>query len=165
GLDQQQVEGVVQDDVLFRREVAEEGAGRDLGRLGDLFHRRLGVALIPEQPEGDVLEHGPRLELLPLAKSDSRSVSLEQRAHLLLLPAATGPWPSASSGPGEMPASTRYRRPRSARSPAARYPCRPRTPNGPNRPAPTNRAAGRRPGRRRRSAERRPRRLPAVRPG
>src|SRR5205823_3743156 len=65
--DEQRVVGVQDDDVLFGREVVEEGARRDLGRLRDLLDGGRLVALLLEEAHGLALDGlpGPLLLALP----------------------------------------------------------------------------------------------------
>jgi hypothetical protein len=59
------------------REIAEEGAGRDLGGVGDLFDRGIGVALLVEELERNPLNGFPGLDLLALAQAKA----LDRRPH------------------------------------------------------------------------------------
>src|SRR5580704_2257713 len=60
---------VLQDEIFLGREVPEERARRDLGRLGDLLHRGGVVALLAEQPERVLPDGSTRPGLLPLAQA------------------------------------------------------------------------------------------------
>lgn len=53
--------GLREEDTLFRAEVAEEGATRDVGRGGDVVYRRGGVAPLVEQSDGGGLQGDLRL--------------------------------------------------------------------------------------------------------
>src|SRR5580704_3946257 len=68
-LDQPGVHVVLQDEIFLGREVPEERARRDLGRLGDLLHRGGVVALLAEQPERVLPDRSTRPGLLPLARA------------------------------------------------------------------------------------------------
>src|SRR5215475_14070054 len=59
---------VLADHVFLGREVAEEGARRDLGGLGDLLDRGGVVALRAEQPERVLPDGSTRPGLLALAQ-------------------------------------------------------------------------------------------------
>src|SRR4029079_7665696 len=61
-----------EDDVRLGREVLEEGARGDLGRIGDLRGRRRLVALLDEEPRRNGHDRLAGAPLLALAKSELR---------------------------------------------------------------------------------------------
>src|SRR4029450_178679 len=72
---------VPEHDVLFGREVAEEGTRGDGCRVGDVLDRRLRVALVGEEPQRLALNHEPgpgALALAPLRRAPA------PRSHLTL---------------------------------------------------------------------------------
>src|SRR6201996_9533358 len=98
GLHQGRLHVVLEDDVFLGREVAEEGARRDLGRRGDLLHRGGLVALLPEEPQRLLADGGPGPGLLPLAQTGRLAGS---RADYL------GHSPNSARWAGESSAATR----------------------------------------------------------
>jgi len=68
-LDEHRVVFVVEDQVLLRREVAEEGGLRDVGGLDDLLDRGGVIALLTEQAQGARLDRGPGPGLLAFPQS------------------------------------------------------------------------------------------------
>ena len=62
---------VAEDDVLLRGEVGEDRGARDVGRLGDLLHRRRREAVLGEQPHAGVVDRLARGVLLALPQSGS----------------------------------------------------------------------------------------------
>ena len=140
--DQLRVELVEEDHVLLGREVAEERARRDLGRVGDLLHGGRLVPLLREQPQR-VLPDGRRGScLLSLAQSGrvmpilahaplacprderrTRRATPRRRRSRARRPAAQ---PStARARPSRRPAAAGRRRPRGRRAPSSAAGSRP----------------------------------------
>jgi len=67
--DEPRVIFVVEDQVLLRGEVAEEGGLRDIGGLDDLLDRGGVIALLTEQAQGAGLDRGPGPGLLAFPQS------------------------------------------------------------------------------------------------
>src|SRR5215467_5931696 len=68
--DEQGVEVVVEHHVFFVGEVAEEGAWRNLYRLGDLLDGGGGVALLLEETQRVLLDRRPGTCLLALTQAE-----------------------------------------------------------------------------------------------
>ena len=69
---------LAEDDVLLRREVAEDGRARDVGRLGDLVDRRAAEAVLGEQAHRAVMDRVARRLLLALPQTAHPGDTLTQ---------------------------------------------------------------------------------------
>src|SRR5690606_7272502 len=95
---------VREDDVLLGGEVAEDGAGRDLGALGDLLDRGAVVPLFLDQVVGGLPDRHARLDLLPFAQAQLTGWSANRgscHGHALIVrhPPSPGPWPGRAGEP------------------------------------------------------------------
>jgi hypothetical protein len=72
-IDRRLVEIVGDEHLLLARKIPEEGAGRDLGRVGDLLDGRVGVAVPADQRHRGAADGVAGLDLLAIPQSESVS--------------------------------------------------------------------------------------------